>query len=50
VKKLKAQVEQKKPRNEIEEDSSPEGEVLENGTDPHIQDLQSKIHRHCNVL
>ncbi|XP_038862604.1 leucine-rich repeat flightless-interacting protein 2-like isoform X3 [Salvelinus namaycush] len=40
VKKLKAQVEQKKLRNGTE-GCSPEGEVLENSTDPHIQDLQS---------
>ncbi|XP_064881216.1 leucine-rich repeat flightless-interacting protein 2-like isoform X17 [Oncorhynchus nerka] len=50
VKKLKAQVEQKKPRNEIEEDSSPEGEVLENGTDPHIQDLQRDASRQLSDL
>ncbi|KAM9483938.1 leucine-rich repeat flightless-interacting protein 2-like isoform 29-T29 [Salvelinus alpinus] len=50
VKKLKAQVEQKKQRNEIEEDSSPEGEVLENGTDPHIQDLQRDASRQLSDL
>ncbi|XP_055726960.1 leucine-rich repeat flightless-interacting protein 2-like isoform X7 [Salvelinus fontinalis] len=49
VKKLKAQVEQKKQRNEIE-DSSPEGEVLENGTDPHIQDLQRDASRQLSDL
>uniref|UniRef100_A0A8C7DFQ9 Leucine-rich repeat flightless-interacting protein 2 n=1 Tax=Oncorhynchus kisutch TaxID=8019 RepID=A0A8C7DFQ9_ONCKI len=50
VKKLKAQVEQKKQRNETEEDSSPEGEVLENGTDPHIQDLQRDASRQLSDL
>lgn len=46
VKKLKAQVEQKNQRNGTEEGSSPEGEVLENGTDPHILDLQSEYILH----
>uniref|UniRef100_A0A4W5JP07 Leucine rich repeat (in FLII) interacting protein 1a n=1 Tax=Hucho hucho TaxID=62062 RepID=A0A4W5JP07_9TELE len=50
VKKLKAQVEQKKQGNEIEEDSSPESEVLENGTDPHIQDLQRDASRQLSDL
>ncbi|CAB1328340.1 unnamed protein product, partial [Coregonus sp. 'balchen'] len=50
VKKLKAQVEQKKPRNGTEGDPSPEGEVLENGTDPHIQDLQRDASRQLSDL
>nr|XP_046218644.1 leucine-rich repeat flightless-interacting protein 2-like isoform X3 [Oncorhynchus gorbuscha] len=49
VKKLKAQVEQKKLRNGTE-GSSPEGEVLENGTDPHIQDLQRDANRQLSDL
>ncbi|XP_021452601.2 leucine-rich repeat flightless-interacting protein 2 isoform X3 [Oncorhynchus mykiss] len=49
VKKLKAQVEQKKLRNGTE-GSSPEGEVLENGTDPHIQDLQRDASRQLSDL
>ncbi|XP_029566696.1 leucine-rich repeat flightless-interacting protein 2 isoform X4 [Salmo trutta] len=49
VKKLKAQVEQKKLRNGTE-GSSPEGEVLKNGTDPHIQDLQRDASRQLSDL
>ncbi|KAM9447944.1 leucine-rich repeat flightless-interacting protein 2-like isoform 5-T5 [Salvelinus alpinus] len=49
VKKLKAQVEQKKLRNGTE-GCSPEGEVLENGTDPHIQDLQRDASRQLSDL
>uniref|UniRef100_A0A4W5K067 Leucine rich repeat (in FLII) interacting protein 1a n=1 Tax=Hucho hucho TaxID=62062 RepID=A0A4W5K067_9TELE len=43
-------LEQKKQGNEIEEDSSPESEVLENGTDPHIQDLQRDASRQLSDL
>ncbi|XP_055735008.1 leucine-rich repeat flightless-interacting protein 2 isoform X3 [Salvelinus fontinalis] len=49
VKKLKAQVEQKKLRNGTE-GCSPEGEVLENGTDPHMQDLQRDASRQLSDL
>ncbi|XP_038862602.1 leucine-rich repeat flightless-interacting protein 2-like isoform X1 [Salvelinus namaycush] len=49
VKKLKAQVEQKKLRNGTE-GCSPEGEVLENSTDPHIQDLQRDASRQLSDL
>uniref|UniRef100_A0A3P8XYL9 Leucine rich repeat (in FLII) interacting protein 1a n=1 Tax=Esox lucius TaxID=8010 RepID=A0A3P8XYL9_ESOLU len=50
VKKLKAQVEQKKHKNGSAEASSPEGEVLENGADPHMQDLQRDASRQLNDL
>lgn len=42
VKKLKAQLEQKTQRNGTESSSSPDGEILENGNDPNIIELQSK--------
>ena len=45
VKKLKAQLEQKTmktQKNGTESSSSPDGEILENGTDPNIIELQSK--------
>lgn len=42
VKKLKAQLEQKTQRNGTENSSSPDGEILENGNDPNIIELQSK--------
>lgn len=41
VKKLKAQLEQKTQKNGTESNSSPDGEILENGTDPNIIELQS---------
>lgn len=43
VKKLKAQLEQKAQKNGTENTSSPDGEILENGTDPNIIELQSKF-------
>lgn len=42
VKRLKGQLEQKKPKNGTEDASSPDGDVLENGADSNILDLQSK--------
>lgn len=45
MKNLKAQVEQKKTRNGTDVGSSPEGEVLENGSDPNIVDMQSKAYK-----
>lgn len=45
VKKLKAQLEQKTmktQKNGTESSSSPDGEILENGADPNIIELQSK--------
>lgn len=41
VRKLKAQLDQKTQKNGTENSSSPDGEVLENGTDPNIIELQS---------
>lgn len=41
VKKLKAQLEQKTHKNGTENGSSPDGDILENGTDPSIVELQS---------
>lgn len=42
VKRLKDQLEQKKQKNGTEDASSPEGDVLENGADSNIMDIQSK--------
>lgn len=42
VKRLKGQLEQKKQKNGTEDTSSPEGDVLENGADSNIMDIQSK--------
>ncbi|ROL55095.1 Leucine-rich repeat flightless-interacting protein 1 [Anabarilius grahami] len=42
VKRLKGQIEQKKQKNGTEDTSSPEGDVLENGADSNIMDIQSK--------
>lgn len=39
---MKSQLEQKKPNNGIEDSSTPEGDVLENGADSNIMDIQSK--------
>lgn len=41
VKKLKSQLDQKTPKNGTENSSSPDGEILENGNDPNIIELQS---------
>uniref|UniRef100_A0A8C3AFL2 LRR binding FLII interacting protein 1 n=1 Tax=Cyclopterus lumpus TaxID=8103 RepID=A0A8C3AFL2_CYCLU len=40
VKKLKSQLEQKTLRNGTENSSSPDGDILENGTDPNLIELQ----------
>nr|XP_033966213.1 leucine-rich repeat flightless-interacting protein 1 [Pseudochaenichthys georgianus] len=45
VKKLKAQVEQKTPRNGTENTLSPDGEILENGNDPNVMELQRDSNR-----
>lgn len=42
VKKLKAQLEQKTHKNGTENGSSPDGDILENGTDPSIVEVQSR--------
>ncbi|XP_061082041.1 leucine-rich repeat flightless-interacting protein 2 isoform X21 [Conger conger] len=47
VKKLKAQLEQS---NGTQEAASPEGDVLENGTDSHILDVQRDANRHISDL
>lgn len=41
MKKLKAQLEQKTPKNGTENGSGPDGDILENGSDPNIIELQS---------
>ncbi|XP_030613392.1 leucine-rich repeat flightless-interacting protein 2 isoform X8 [Archocentrus centrarchus] len=48
VKKLKAQLEQKVQKNGT--DSSPEGEIIENGNDPNIMELQRDSNRQINEL
>ncbi|XP_078142198.1 leucine-rich repeat flightless-interacting protein 2 [Centroberyx gerrardi] len=50
VKKLKAQLEQKTQRNGTESASSPDGEILENGTDPNILELQRDANRHISDM
>lgn len=42
VKKLKSQLEQKTQRNGTENSSNPDSEILENGADPNIIELQSE--------
>ncbi|XP_064166485.1 leucine-rich repeat flightless-interacting protein 2 isoform X35 [Anguilla rostrata] len=49
VKRLKAQLEQKQ-KNGTQEGASPEGEVLENGTDPLILDVQRDANRQISDL
>uniref|UniRef100_A0A671V9P2 LRR binding FLII interacting protein 1 n=1 Tax=Sparus aurata TaxID=8175 RepID=A0A671V9P2_SPAAU len=50
VKKLKAQLEQKTQKNGTESNSSPDGEILENGTDPNIIELQRDSNRQISDL
>ncbi|XP_073768807.1 leucine-rich repeat flightless-interacting protein 1 isoform X17 [Danio rerio] len=50
VKRLKGQLEQKKPKNGTENSSSPDGDVLENGADSNIMDLQRDAIRQVNDL
>uniref|UniRef100_A0A3Q3ACN7 Leucine rich repeat (in FLII) interacting protein 1b n=1 Tax=Kryptolebias marmoratus TaxID=37003 RepID=A0A3Q3ACN7_KRYMA len=50
VKKLKAQLEQKAQKNGSDSSSSPEAEILENGNDPNIMDLQRDSSRQINDL
>ncbi|XP_073701417.1 leucine-rich repeat flightless-interacting protein 2 isoform X18 [Garra rufa] len=50
VKRLKGQLEQKKQKNGLEDASSPEGDVLENGADSNIMDLQRDANRQINDL
>lgn len=42
MKKLKAQLEQKTHKNGTENGSSPDGDILENGTDPSMAELQRR--------
>uniref|UniRef100_A0AAQ5YB76 Leucine rich repeat (in FLII) interacting protein 1a n=1 Tax=Amphiprion ocellaris TaxID=80972 RepID=A0AAQ5YB76_AMPOC len=48
VKKLKAQLEQKTQKNGT--DSSPDGEIIENGNDPNIMELQRDSNRQISDL
>nr|XP_021327862.1 leucine-rich repeat flightless-interacting protein 2 isoform X22 [Danio rerio]XP_021334621.1 leucine-rich repeat flightless-interacting protein 2 isoform X22 [Danio rerio] len=50
VKRLKGQLEQKKPKNGTENSSSPDGDVMENGADSNIMDLQRDAIRQVNDL
>ncbi|MCJ8732176.1 hypothetical protein PDJAM_G00208200 [Pangasius djambal] len=50
VKTLKEQLEQKKNRHRRDESCSPEGEVLENSTDPDVMDTQRDAHRQVSDL
>uniref|UniRef100_A0A672JU68 Midasin-like n=1 Tax=Sinocyclocheilus grahami TaxID=75366 RepID=A0A672JU68_SINGR len=50
VKRLKGQLEQKKQKNGMEDSSSPEGDVLENGADSNIMDIQRDANRQINDL
>ncbi|XP_028810221.1 leucine-rich repeat flightless-interacting protein 2 isoform X10 [Denticeps clupeoides] len=49
VRKLRAQLEQKQ-KNGKEEDTSPDEDTLQNGTDPHIIDLQRDSNRQISDL
>ncbi|XP_040004327.1 leucine-rich repeat flightless-interacting protein 2 isoform X12 [Xiphias gladius] len=50
VKKLKAQLEQKSQRNGTESSSGPDGEILENGNDPNVIELQRDSNRQISDL
>nr|XP_019955244.1 PREDICTED: leucine-rich repeat flightless-interacting protein 2-like isoform X12 [Paralichthys olivaceus] len=50
VKKLKAQLEQKSQKNGTDSSSCPDGEVLENGNDPNITEIQRDSNRQINDL
>ncbi|XP_070693626.1 leucine-rich repeat flightless-interacting protein 2 isoform X9 [Pempheris klunzingeri] len=50
VKKLKAQLDQKTQRNGTENTSSPDGEILENGNDPNIIELQRDSNRQISDM
>uniref|UniRef100_A0A1A8Q253 Leucine rich repeat (In FLII) interacting protein 1a n=1 Tax=Nothobranchius rachovii TaxID=451742 RepID=A0A1A8Q253_9TELE len=50
VKKLKAQLDQKTQNNGTDSGCSPDGEMMENGTDPNIMDLQRDSSRQVNDL
>ncbi|XP_073668131.1 leucine-rich repeat flightless-interacting protein 2 isoform X27 [Paramisgurnus dabryanus] len=50
VKRLKGELEQKKPKNGVQDPSSPDGDVQENGADSNIMDLQRDASRQVNDL
>uniref|UniRef100_A0A673B5H3 Uncharacterized protein n=1 Tax=Sphaeramia orbicularis TaxID=375764 RepID=A0A673B5H3_9TELE len=50
VKKLKAQLEQKTQRNGTESATGPDGEILENGNDPNLIELQRDANRQISDL
>nr|XP_015831444.2 leucine-rich repeat flightless-interacting protein 2 isoform X25 [Nothobranchius furzeri] len=50
VKKLKAQLDQKTQNNGTDSGCSPDGEMMENGNDPNIMDLQRDSSRQVNDL
>ncbi|XP_059355969.1 leucine-rich repeat flightless-interacting protein 2 isoform X3 [Carassius carassius] len=50
VKRLKGQLEQKTQKNGMEDSSSPQGDVLENGADSSIMDIQRDAIRQINDL
>ncbi|KAL6485083.1 hypothetical protein MHYP_G00071280 [Metynnis hypsauchen] len=50
VKRFKGQLEQKQKRNDTEDDPKPDEEVMENGTDTDVTDLQRDANRQINDL
>uniref|UniRef100_A0AAY4B784 Leucine rich repeat (in FLII) interacting protein 1a n=1 Tax=Denticeps clupeoides TaxID=299321 RepID=A0AAY4B784_9TELE len=50
VKRLKGQLEKKNQKNSMDEASSPDGEIMENGSDPNIMDVQRDASRQINDL
>ncbi|KAK2839448.1 hypothetical protein Q5P01_013188 [Channa striata] len=50
VKKLKAQLEQKSQKNGSDSGSSPDAEIVENGNDPNIMELQRDSSRQISDL
>lgn len=50
VKRLKGELDQKKPKNGVQDPSSPDGDVQENGADSNIMDLQRDASRQVNDL
>ncbi|CAK6973912.1 leucine-rich repeat flightless-interacting protein 2 isoform X15 [Scomber scombrus] len=50
VKKLKSQLEQKTQKNGTESGSSPEGEILENGNDPNMIEVQRDSSRQISEM
>ncbi|XP_071333649.1 leucine-rich repeat flightless-interacting protein 2 isoform X17 [Trachinotus anak] len=50
VKKLKSQLEQKSQKNGTDSSSTPDGEIIENGNDPNIIELQRDSNRQISDL